>query len=305
MRVLVTGGTGFVGGHLLCELDRAGHACVTLDQTDTRKPAIGDLHLADLRDAGAMRNAIRAIQPEGCIHLAGIAFVPMGWKDPELVFSVNTIGTVNLLEALRAEAPGCRTVVVTSAQIYGQQDRGHPIREDDLAIPETLYAVSKLAADQMALLYHTRYRMPVVTARPSNHIGPGQSEDFVAPSFARQLLDIAAGQQEPVMHVGNLDSIREFLDVRDVVRAYRMLMEKGVPGTGYNVAGDAHIPIREMYTILCRITGAEAECKVDPDRYRPTDYQPRIDASRILADTGWKPDIPLETTLEDVVNSLR
>ncbi len=305
MRVLITGASGFVGRHLIEALNRAGHASIALDLPGA-KPATGAETVAcDLMNAGELAPVLRRLQPDACIHLAGIAFVPMGWTDPCTVMNVNVIGTINLLEALRRERPRTRALIITSAEIYGREPRPAPIREDDPRHPSNLYAVSKLSADATALLYARRYDMPVMTARPQNHTGPGQASRFVAPSFAEQLIRLSQCEGERVMRVGNLDSHRDFLDVRDVAEAYRLLIEKGRPGEGYNVASGVAIRIGDLLDQLCELCGVRPRIEVDPERYRPVDDPPLLDIRRIRETTGWEPRIPMRRTLADIVADMK
>jgi GDP-D-mannose dehydratase len=232
-------------------------------------------------DADLERSLVRDARPDACLHMAGIAYVPRGWTEPDLVFSVNVEGTIRVLEALRRLAPAARTLVISSAQVYGNTPRGRPLTEDDALEPDNLYGVSKVAADLMALLYARRYGMAVMTARPCNHIGPGQSTDFVVPAFAAQLKAIAAGRREPVMRVGNLESLREFADVRDVARAYRLLLEGGVGGRAYNIATGKLVKIGDLLERLCQVAGVRPAIEVEPKFYRPTDAQPALDTARI------------------------
>lgn len=300
MRVLVTGARGFVGHHVVTEFAAHGHEVLALTRPeDCPQPGPSDF-LADICDAPAVAAAVRDLRPEACLHLAGIAFVPMGWSRPELVFEVNLVGTLNLLEAFRAHAPAARLLVVSSSQIYGSAPSPEPLTEEAPAAPDSLYGVSKLAADLNSLLYARRYGMPVMTARPCNHIGPGQSTEFVASSFAQQLVAIAAGRREPVMKVGNLDSEREFMDVRDVARAYRLVIERGRAGQAYNVSTGRFVRIGYLLEKLAEYAGVRPRIEVDPARFRPTDVQPRLSAARIERDTGWRPTFALEQTLADI-----
>lgn len=305
MRILVTGGTGFVGKHVCANFQHAGHEVVHYDLNPQAFPP-GDSGVAgDIRDPHRIRHALQTLQPDACLHLAGVAFVPLSWDRPRDVFDINLNGTVHLLDAFRDLAPHAPIVVVTSSLIYGPVSTpGHAFDESDPPHPDTPYAVSKLAADTTARLYARRYGMNIVTARPCNHTGPGQSESFVVPSFARQLLDIRLGRQDPVLNVGNLDSIREFLDVRDVARAYRLLLEQGNPGKAYNIASGNHLPIRDILGRLMAITGVNPRINVDPQRFRPTDRQPALSTRAIREDTGWAPAIPIDQTLADIVQTL-
>lgn len=305
MRVLVTGARGFVGRHLAAELKSAGHEVAPLRHvTESPLPGVREW-AADICDADGLRAAVRDCKPDACIHLAGIAFVPLGWTDPAAMIRVNTVGAVHVLDAIRAEAPAARTLIVTSALIYGAAPRARAIVEDDPMQPDTIYGVAKMAADMTALLYANHHKLPIMTARPCNHIGPGQSPDFAAPSFARQVAAIAAGRAEPLMKVGNLDCEREFLDVRDVVRAYRLLIEKGQPGRAYNISAGRLTRVREILDILCEHAGVRPRIEIDPARFRPTDAQAVLNPERLHADTGWSPRLGLRETLADVLAEFR
>ncbi len=301
MRVLVTGARGFVGSHILRDFTAAGHEVWSLIHVTEQPCRTPYERAADISDTAAVEAIVRELRPEACLHLAGIAFVPLGWTQPDLVFNVNVQGTINVLEALRRHAPSARMLAVSSSQIYGNQPTERPVREDDTPRPDSPYGVSKLAADLTTLLYARRYGLQTMTARPCNHIGPGQNPDFAVPSFARQVAAIAAGQAEPVMRVGNLDSLREFMDVRDVAAAYRLLLERGVPGRAYNVANGGCIRVGLLLETLCTLADIAPRIEVDPDKFRPTDAQPPLDASRLRADTGWHPAYTLEHTLADVL----
>ena len=306
MRVLVTGAGGFVGRHVVGELNRAGHTPLAFDVGAVPGVSPENTVLGDLRDAGCLGEGVLRLRPDACIHLAGIAFVPKGWTDPNLVLSVNLLGTINLLEAFRRHRPNARLLAVTSAELYGKTlEREGSLNEDSPAVPSNLYGVSKLSADLSAQLYARRYAMPVMTARPTNHMGPGQSLDFVTPSFAGQLVRIERGEAEPLIRVGNLDSERDFVDGRDVARAYRLLIEKGRAGQAYNIASGKPITIRSILDGLCEIAGVRPRIEIDPARFRPTDKPPHIDASRIRRDVGWEPEIGLAATLKDVLEDVR
>ena len=302
MRILVTGACGFVGRHVVNELIRAGHTPLAFDAVKPAEPPLpADVHIGDLRDAPVLRKVVSELAPDACIHLAGIAFVPMGWIDPELVFSVNLLGTINVLEAFHAAAPKARMLIVTSAEVYGRVPGSHAFTEDALLMPDNLYAVSKMAADLSSLLYARRYGVHIMTARPGNHIGPGQSPHFVTSAFAEQIVKIAKKQAEPVLKVGNLECERDFTDVRDVARAYRLIVEGGHAGKAYNISSEKLVKISAVLDELCRLAGVSPEIVVDPDLYRPLDARPRIDSSRVRKELGWEPQIELSTTLGDVL----
>lgn len=303
MRILVTGSSGFVGRYLVEEFRQGGHAPVGFDTTPSA-PALGiPEHVGDITDGAALRALMTEIQPEACIHLAGIAFVPMGWSDPVRVMQVNVNGTLNLLEACRHACPSARVLVVTSAEVYGRERRPEPVRELDTHAPSNIYGTSKMAADLSTLLYHRQYGMHTMTARPQNHIGPGQSRLFVVSAFAEQILALKE-KGGGTLRVGNLESRRDFTDVRDVVRAYRLLIESGQGGEAYNIASGHTVPIGDMLDQLCAYAGVAPTIEVDPDLYRPTDQPPQLCIDKIKDHTAWTPGIPLQQTLEDIYDDL-
>lgn len=301
MRILVTGAGGFAGRHLLNELSAAGHTPIGFDLKELPDSLSCEAFVGDLRNESDIERAIRESRPDACIHLGGIAFVPMGWTDPDLVLAVNLGGTINLLECVKRIASQTRLLVVTSAEIYGGGTADGMIHEDTEMRPASIYAVAKMAADLTTLLYFRQHAMPVLTARPGNHMGPGQAEPFVTASFAKQLAEMKAGLKDPVLHVGNLDSERDFADVRDTVRAYRLLIESGKPGRAYNIAASNRVRIGDMLQQLCDLSGVHPAINVDPARFRPTDRPALLDTTRICSDVGWRPEIPLSKTLADIM----
>ena len=298
MKILVTGCNGFVGRHASAALKQAGHTIVGSDITglpDAPDPCLP----LDVRDLEAIVRTLETVQPEAILHLGGIAFVPLGWTQPQLIFSVNTIGTLNLLDAVRRHAPATRVLVVTSAEVYGSQPAPAPLTEAAPYQPDNIYGVAKAAADHSALLYAARHGLAVMVARPSNHIGAGQSRDFVSSACAEQLAAIAAGAP-PLLRVGNLDHHRDFTDVRDVVHAYRLLLENGRPGNAYNLASGRMTPVRTILDTLCDLAQVRPQIEIDPALFRPNEVRPSYDTSRIRAHVGWQPEIPLRQTLESI-----
>jgi GDP-4-dehydro-6-deoxy-D-mannose reductase len=298
MKVLVTGCNGFAGRHAIAALRKAGHVAVGGDLAISPCGANSCVEL-DVCQLASISRVLDSERPEAVLHLGGIAFVPLGWTQPQQIFSVNTIGTLNVLDAVRQHAPAARVLVVTSAEVYGSHPAPAPLNEDAPYRPDNIYGVAKAAADQAALLYAGHHRLGVMIARPSNHIGAGQSKDFVSSSFAAQLAAIAAGGP-PVMRVGNLDQRRDFTDVRDVARAYVLLLEKGIPGNAYNIASSRMISVRDILEGLCDIAQVRPKIEIDPALFRPTDDRPSYDTARILRQVGWQPEIPLRRTLEAI-----
>ena len=298
MRVLVTGASGFVGSHLLRELEAHDHTPIPLaDPGDETNPLSVDITAPE-----ALQALIQREQPDACIHLAGIAFVPTCRDNPELALNVNTGGTLNLLEAFRHHAPAARIVVVATSEVYGRHAFDGPVDEDTPLRPTNVYGATKVAADQLTRLYADLHGMHTLVARPENHIGPGQSEAFVASAFARQVGEaLKAGKGVAHLLTGNLESKRDFTDVRDTVRAYRLLLESGTPGKAYNVASGQLTRIGALLEYLAQAAGIEVTQETDPALFRPTDCSPEISVARLRADTGWEPRIPLATTAADIL----
>jgi GDP-4-dehydro-6-deoxy-D-mannose reductase len=289
MRVLVTGSSGFVGSWLTDHLAAIGDEVLTLPDE------------VDIRDRSALVDAVRDAAPEGICHLAGQASVKDSWDDPSTTYAVNTIGVAHLLDAVGACSPPPRVLLVSSAEVYGRVPPGElPIGEDRPFAPPSPYGASKAAAELIGLQAWLGRGTDVVRARPFNHTGPRQRPDFVVPALARQVVEAASGAG--VLRVGNLAARRDLTDVRDVVRAYRLLLEHGEPGGVYNVCRGASVPISEVLDRLVRLAAVEVRIEVDPARLRPADVPDlRGDPRRIEAATGWRPELDLDRTLADVL----
>ena len=307
MRILITGATGFAGSHLVDRLLAEGHELYALYHRQTTHQALRTddrLHSVegDLLDEASLQTAVSAARPDIIYHLAGQAYPARSWDTPALTIAVNSGGTANLLQAaVKWGRP--RVVVVTSAEIYGQIDPDKlPLTEQTVPQPRHPYGVSKLAAGQLVNLYWERYQLPVVEARPFNHIGPRQALGFVVPDFASQLAAIKLGQQPPTMSVGNLEAQRDFTDVRDVVRAYVLLAERGQPGQAYLICSGQPVSIHYLLTTLAELAGVAIDIAYDPARMRPSDI-PCLYGSyaRLQRDTGWQPQIHLRQSLADAL----
>ena len=311
-KVLVTGAAGFVGGHLIRELEAHGHTVITTDALpETALPPAARQRLpnyrhCELRDRAALRALFRDTAPDACVHLGAVSFVPDGDTNPENLLVVNIAGTVNIADALRAEAPACRLLFISSAQIYGPvtstRTAAVPIRENAPPMPLSMYSISKVAAENAVLAYGSAHGFDALIARPANHTGPGQSPKFVAVSFAKQMLAARRGDLTE-MRVGNLESIRDFTDVRDVVKAYRLIIERGQNGLAYNITTNARVKIGDLLSTLRDIVGADPKITTDPALYRPSDASLRLDISRLRDHTGWTPERTLRSTLEDIVEN--
>lgn len=311
MRAFITGIAGFAGRHLAAHLLSEGwevHGLVRPGNGRDLPPAV-TLHDGDLQQPDSLTQAIGAARPEFVFHLAAQASVPASWRDPAATYATNVLGQLNLLEAIAGGAgTPPRVLVVSSNEVYGAPAGPDelPVREDNPLRPSNPYAVSKAAQDLMGYQYAHCGRLPVVRVRPFNHIGPGQSDAYVAGAFARQMAEIEAGRSEPVIRVGNLEARRDFTDVRDTVRAYRLALLQGQPGEVYNVASGRPVSVRSLLDFYLSESPAAARVEPDPGRYRPVDV-PEVygDSSRLHAATGWAPAIPLERTLRDVLEYWR
>jgi GDP-4-dehydro-6-deoxy-D-mannose reductase len=285
----VTGGGGFAGEHLLRLLPGAV------------APSRDDL---DLLDAPAVRAAVRDTRPAAVFHLAALASVKRSWEAPGETLSANLRMTVNLLEAVRSEAPAAAVVVASSGEVYGPPER-LPVAEDAQLRPQNPYAVSKAACDLLAGQYADAFDMRIVRARAFNHAGPGQSSEYVLGTLTRQVAGAeAAGAAEVVLRTGNPNSARDFTDVRDVVRAYRAAAE--LPAGVYNVCSGRATSVRQLVELVTRVSTVRVRHEVDPERVRAHDVpELRGSAERLRAACGWRPEIPLERTVADALEAWR
>jgi GDP-4-dehydro-6-deoxy-D-mannose reductase len=308
MRVFITGATGFAGSHLVELLLEHDHQILALVHEATShqdlpahdliQPVVGDL-----LDPDELARAVAAARPDVIFHLAGQAYPARSWIEPAQTIAVNTGGTANLLRAA-AEYGHPRVVVVTSAEIYGPISTGDlPLTESTVPHPRHPYGVSKLAAGELARAYWERYKLPVVEARPFNHIGPRQAAGFVVPDFASQLAAIRLGRAEPIIRVGNLAPERDFTDVRDVARAYWRLAEQGHPGEAYLICSGQPVSIRHLLDLMIDLSGVSVEVQTDERRINPVDI-PCLYGSfaKIERDSGWHPQIPLRQSLADALD---
>lgn len=287
MSVLVSGAAGFVGTHLIAALGREARP----------------LH-ADVRDAVAVREAVALAPPDAVVHLAASAAVSSSWSAPADTWHVNAIGTVNVLEGVREEAPAARVLVVSSGEVYGAA-REVPIDENYPPLPLSPYAASKVAAEVAAGQAARAHGLDVVVARPFPHAGPGQSERFAVGSWALQLarLEAAGGG---TLRVGNLSVQRDLLDVRDVCRAYALLLDPAVQAGVYNVASGRAVELGDVVDTLVSMVDAPVEVVTDAARLRRVDIAVLVgDATRLRSATDWEPTIPLETTLADTLAAAR
>ncbi len=294
MRALVTGAKGFVGSWLTAHLREQGDEVIGID------------HEVDIVDGVAVRDAIVAAAPDAVYHLAALAHVGDSWVDPAAVLQVNAVGTLSVLEAARACATPPRVLLTSSAEVYGAvaEDR-LPVTEDTALAPVTPYAASKVAAEYLGVQAHLAHGLPVVRVRPFNHIGPGQSSGFVVAALAARIVE-AARLGASTIPVGNLEARRDLTDVRDIVRAYRLLMGSGTPGEVYNVCSGRDVAIADVADRMLRLSGAELRLVPDRALMRPVDVPVvRGDPTKLHLATGWQPEFDLDTTLRDVLDQWR
>jgi GDP-4-dehydro-6-deoxy-D-mannose reductase len=292
MRALITGGKGFVGQWLAAHLEDAGDEVAVIDLE------------TDVADGSAVRPVMTDVQPDAVYHLAAMTHVGESWDDPSLVLRVNVLGTAEVLAAARTLSPSPRVLFVSSAEVYGVVTPEQlPLAEDTPTAPASPYAASKLAAEAVALQAWRGFGQPVFVVRPFNHIGPGQSPNFFVPALAKRIVE-AKRSGAGSLSVGTLTTRRDFTDVRDVVRAYRLLVEQGEPGTVYNVCSGRDVAMSDVAAQLLELAGADLTLETDPALLRPVDVPVlRGDARLLHATTGWEPTIPLASTLADVLSS--
>ncbi len=306
MRTLVTGAAGFVGGHLLrllCKLGHEPHALILHHESLHPEHCATPTHRASVTDERALAGVLAEARPDWIFHLAAISRPADCRAKPTLAHEVNVVGTENLYRAAACECPNARVLFVGSAVEYGRPASPDPVTEDAPLNPLDVYAETKVAGDRLGAEYARSGTLPVLRVRPFNHTGPGQDVGFVAADFARQIARIEAGQQVPRMTVGDLDARRDFTDVRDVVRAYVLVLEKGAPGDVYNVCSGKAVPVRAILDGLLAASTVKPEVLSTAARKGPNVVVGS--AERLRAATGWKPEIPLSQTLADLLADWR
>jgi GDP-4-dehydro-6-deoxy-D-mannose reductase len=298
-KILITGANGFVGQHAVHEFASNGY-----EVFEGFGPGFEPTHdhqvPFNLQHYEVIRFVVQQLKPDACLHLAGQAHIPFCENDPVTANDLNVTGTVRLLEAFRRHQPEADIVCVTSAEVYGHRSSDAVVSETDPLNPTTLYGITKQAADEASLAFGNQLGLRVRTARPWNHIGPGQHPRFVAAAFAKQFAAFVKGAAAD-MKTGNLESERDFTDVRDIVRGYRLILENGTPGEAYNLASSNRRPIRDLIEGFSTISGIKPSLEVDPALFRPTDYTPMLNTDKIREQCGWTSEIDLETSLKDIL----
>jgi GDP-4-dehydro-6-deoxy-D-mannose reductase len=313
LKVLITGITGFVGGYLAEFLLKKSYQVYgTYLHPGSLENVPGLEHQAtlypcDLTQSEAIETVCKEILPDRIYHLAGMSNVKKSWTEREATLKANLFGALNLLESVRKFVPSAQILMVSSSEVYGNVDPNHqPIMENFPVHPVTPYAVSKASLELLCYPYLYTDKLRIVIVRPFNHTGPRHDPSFVCPDFARQIAQIEKGLREPIIHVGNLDARRDFSDVRDVVRGYHMILEKGGNGQIYNIASGKVYSIKELLGILISLSPAKIEIRPDPKRLRPSDiYALSGDITKVRHEIGWTPEIPICDTLKDILNYWR
>ena len=304
MRCLITGAAGFVGGYAIAQL--AGNGAEIHAATLPQEQLSGGnctMHTLDLCDAAATDALMQTVRPDAVLHLAAQSSVGLSWKMPQKTVDINISGTLHLLEAARKLPEPPRILLVGSGEVYGTlRPEQLPVSEDTLPQPNNFYAATKLAAESLAQVCFRACGLPVICVRAFNHFGPRQRADFVIADWCRQAAEIEAGLREPVIRTGNLTVQRDFTDVRDIVRAYEMLLTDGRPGEIYNVGSGRATALSDILDEIAAQTGCAFRTETDPQKLRPADT-PVIaaDIRKLQRDTGWAPQIPLRQTIADTL----
>lgn len=310
---LITGITGFAGSHmaelLLSEGFEVHGLCRWRSRTENIDHIKDKLHLieGDLLDTHSLQDVMMNVRPNNIFHLAAQSFVPASWTSPAVTLEINIVGSCNLFEAVRAAQLNPLIQIACSSEEYGLVKPDEvPIKETNPLRPLSPYAVSKVAMDYLGYQYLKSYDLRIVRTRGFNHTGPRRGEVFAESNFAKQIAQIEKGIKKPILLVGNLETIRDYTDVRDMVRGYLLAAERGVSGEVYNICSGKAVKIRKVLEILLSFSKIKVEIKQDPARMRPSDVPILLgDNSKFIKQTGWQPTIPFEKTMEDLLNYWR
>lgn len=313
-KALITGITGFVGPHLADFLLSQGDVDVSGTYRDreslqTLEPLRDriELYQMDLTDQTAVQETLARSRPDYLFHLAAQSNVALSWKEPATTFDVNVLGTIHLFEALRRLSLNPITQLACSSEQYGLVAfEDLPVTEQTAFHPLSPYAVSRVTVDLLGYQYFKSYGMQIVRTRAFNHTGPGQSDQFVCSRFAKKIAEIEKGLISPVLMVGNLDAIRDFTDVRDMVRAYALSVTNGKAGEAYVIASGVGRSIKDVVDLLLSLSSVSIRVEIDPDLLRPSDVPALFGESKMFREaTGWKPEISFEQTLNDLLEYWR
>lgn len=309
MKSLIIGGAGFVGGYLIDHLtkDLNWDVYVTKLATETIDKKYCEVCDLDILNFLEIKKLIHEINPNCIFHLAAQSSVAVSWQKPNLTVDVNINGCINLLEAVRSLKINPRILLVGSAEEYGKINNDINIVKESHSInPINIYATTKVCQNMIGQIYSDAYDMDIVMTRAFNHFGPKQSPTFVISDFCKQVVEIEKNLKDPVIRVGNLSVFRDFTDVRDIVRAYSLLIQKGFKSETYNVGSGKAIKIKDILNLILEESGCKIKIERDQDRFRPIDIPViQADISKIVNTTGWSPQIDIRTTIEDTLNYWR
>jgi GDP-4-dehydro-6-deoxy-D-mannose reductase len=313
MKALVTGVTGFAGSHLAELLIKENVEIHGITRWRSKSDNIDHLkddiqfHEADLLDAHSLYKVVDEVKPNYIFHLAAQSYVQSSWASPSNTLEINVIGSDHLFEAVRKSGLDITIQIACSSEEYGKVLPDEvPITEKNPLRPLSPYAVSKLAMDYLGYQYHESYGLKIIRTRGFNHTGPRRGDVFAESTFAKQIAEIETGKKEPVVYVGNLDAVRDYTDVRDMVRAYYLAVQKCKPGEEYNICTGKGWKIKDVLNLLLSMSKSKIEIREDKDRMRPSDVEVLIgDASKFMKATGWKAEIEFEQTMEDLLNYWR
>lgn len=308
-KVLIIGAAGFVGNHLIDYILASRtdwHVTATkMPREVIDKPVeVRDLDITKPEEIDAL---LSEVKPDYIFHLAAQSSVALAWKNPQLTIQINIVGTVNLLDAVRKLEKQPRMLLIGSGEEYGHVKPDEvPIKEDNNTRPGNIYAVTKVTQNMIGRLYYEAYGMEIMSTRSFNHTGPNQAPQFVVPDFCKQVADIEKGKNKPVIYTGNLSARRDFTDVRDVVRAYCLLMERGKAGETYNVGCGQALEIRAILDMILSHSSMDIKVETDPAKLRPVDVPIIVaDITKLTEDTGWKPEISLDQTITETLEVYR
>lgn len=304
---LIIGGAGFVGKYLIPELSNIYN--VTATKLPNESISLDGCTVCDLNIMypNQIEEVLNTVKPDVIFHLSAQSSVKLSWINPQLTIDVNIKGALNLLDSIKKLDLVCKTILIGSGEEYGYvQQEECPIKEDNRIRPGNIYAITKATQNMIGTVYSKAYNMDIVMVRAFNHVGAGQLPMFVVSDFCKQIVEIEKGIKEPIMKVGNLTAKRDFTNVKDVVKAYKLLAENGISGQTYNVGSGTAVTIQSILDIALSHSTADIKVVQDPNRMRPSDVPIIVaDTSKIFKDTGWKPDISLDATILEVLEYWR